>query len=485
MKQFIFALSIFISINAFAQKKPLDHTVYDNWKSIGERMISNDGAYVVYTVNPQEGDGELVIQHPQTRYRKIIPRGYNAMITEDSKYLIFKIRPLFQDTRQAKIKKKKTDDMPKDSIGIITLGEDSIIKKTRIKTYKTPEKGVGFLAYQLEKPIPDSTKKKATTDSLKNNKDELLLKLADSLIKKSIDSIKGNIGKEELTAIINKAALQIIKEGKDIADAEGDDAAGSTTSEGTDLVLRNLNNNKEIVFKLVNEFYFDKNGTKLLIETTKKNKDSNSSALILLYHLQSLQTDTIMAKFNDAKNYVFDEGGNQLSFVAERDSGEKALLKFYKLWYYAKGLDSARIIADKNTIGMPLGYMVSDYSRPEFSKNGSKLYFANTPIRVPKDTTLVEFEMAKLDIWNYKDDYLQTQQLKNADAESKRSYTAVYHFKKNKIIQLGAEDAERITLVNEGNADWVLAESNKGNRVEAQWTGRIKSTAYIINTQTG
>lgn len=485
MKKFLLPLFLLITILTAAQtKKPLDHTVYDNWKSMGERMISNDGAYVVYTVNPQEGDGELVIQNPQTKYKKIIPRGYNAVITEDSKYLIFKIRPFFQDTRQAKIKKKKTDDLPKDSIGIIVLGEDSIIKKARVKTFKTPEKGFGFLAYQLEKPIPDSTKKKASTDSSKN-KNDLLIKLADSLIKRSIDSIKGNISKEELTAIVNKAALQIIKEGKDIADAEGDDAASSTTSEGTDLIIRNLSNNRETVFKLVNEFYFDKNGTKILIETSKKSKDSSSVAMILLYHLQSMQTDTIMAKFNDAKNYAFDEEGKQLTFVAERDSSEKALLKFYKLCYYTKGLDSARIIADKNSVGMPLGYVVSDYSKPEFSKDGSKLYFANTPIRTPKDTTLVEFETAKLDIWNYKDDYLQPQQLRNAEAESKRSYTAVYHIKENKMVQLGAEDAERIILVNEGNADWVLAESNKGNRVEGQWTGRTKSTAYVINTQTG
>ena len=486
MKQLFFFLFFLINVSvAIAQsKKTLDHTVYDNWKSIGERMISNDGAYIVYAVNPQEGDGELVIQNPQTKYKKVVPRGYNAVITEDSKYLVFKIKPSFQDTRQAKIKKKKADEMPKDTLAIIELGKDSIIKRTRVKTYKIPEEGFGFLAYHLEKPLSDSAKKKASKDSLLS-KNELLVKLADSLIKKSVDSIKGNISKEELSEIITKATAQIIKEGKDVADAEGDDPASTTVSEGTDLVIRNLTNNLEITFKLVSEFYFDKKGTRLLIETTKKSKDSSSKAFVLLYNLQKMRIDTILAKFNDAKNYAFDETGNQLTFVAERDSSEKALLKFYKLFYYVTGLDSARMIADKNSVGMPLGSMVSDYSRPEFSKDGNKLFFATMPIRAPKDTTLVEFEVAKVDIWNYKDEYLQPQQLKAADAESKRSYTAVYHLKENKIVQLGAEDAERVTLVNEGNADWVLAESNKGNRVESQWAGHTKSTAYVINTNTG
>lgn len=483
MKKLSLLFVLLVSLYANAQKKPLDHTVYDSWKSIGERMISNDGTYIVYTVNPQEGDGELVIQNPRTKYKKTVPRGFSASITEDSKYLIFRIKPFFQDTRQAKIKKKKADDMPKDTFAIIELGQDSIIKIARVKNYKTPEKGFGYVAYQMEKPLPDTSKKKGTDSlKLKNNQ---LVKLADSLIRISLDSIKGNITKEELTQIVNKAAMQIIKEGKDIADADGDDSGSGKESDGTNLVLRNLADNKETVFKLVSEYYFDKRGTKLLIETTKNSKDSNSVTMVLLYDIRSGATDTVMKRFNEARGFAFDEEGKQLAFVAERDSSEKALTKFYKLWYFTNGEDSAKIIADKNTVGIQLGYSVSENAVNSFSRDGSKLYFGTAPVRAPKDTTLVEFETAKLDVWNYKDDYLQTQQLKNAEAELKRSYTAVYHIGQNKVMQLGAEDAERITLVNEGNAGWVLAETDKGNRIQNQWDGRTRSSAFIINAETG
>jgi hypothetical protein len=67
-------LIVFFSFFTFyfssAQKKPLDHTVYDSWQSIGERMISNDGKWVVYTINVQEGDNELVIQSSDAKYKK-------------------------------------------------------------------------------------------------------------------------------------------------------------------------------------------------------------------------------------------------------------------------------------------------------------------------------------------------------------------------------------------------------------------------------
>ena len=497
MKKVFLPAFLFICLSAAAQnKKPLDHSVYDGWKSISERMISNDGKFVVYIVNPQEGDGELFIQNISTEYKKVIARGYNAVITEDSRYVVFKIKPFFQDTRQAKIKKKKTDDMPKDSIGIIELGKDEVVKIARIKGYKTAEKGFGWVAYQLEKTLPDTTRKtktQAAPDSTKMNID-MLVKLADSIIRKSVESVPaGNLTKEEIIVAANKAAKEIIKKGSDellvdefsLKDAEADDATAGAATEGTDLVVRRMTDAKEKTFKLVSEYYFDKKGTKLLIETTKNSKDSNSKAMVIIYNLASEKIDTVMKGFNDGKNFIFDEEGTQLAFVAERDSSTKALQKFYKLWYYNAGQDSAKLVAEKNTVGMKLGFTISENGTLKFSKDGKKLFFGTAPIKPAKDTTLVDFELARLDVWHYNDDYLQPQQLKQLDAELKRSYMAVMKPGDDKIVQLGDEDADRITIVDEGNANWVLAETNKGNRVEGQWTGRTKTTAYIINTADG
>src|SRR5215208_1857346 len=125
MKYLIF-IFFCLPICLYAQKKPLDHSVYDGWQSIGERMISNDGKWVVYTITPQEGDANLFIQsNGGSNYKKQVPRGYNALITEDSRFVLFKIRPLYKETREARIKKKKPEDLPKDSIGIIELGKET------------------------------------------------------------------------------------------------------------------------------------------------------------------------------------------------------------------------------------------------------------------------------------------------------------------------------------------------------------------------
>src|SRR6476646_3192063 len=127
-------LLLLLPANLLAQKKPLDHTVYDGWQSIGERMISNDGKWVVYTVTPQEGDAQLYIQATEgNASKRMVARGYNAVITEDSRFLVCKIKAPFKDTRDARIKKKKPEDLPKDSIAIVDLTTDKVLRFPKIK----------------------------------------------------------------------------------------------------------------------------------------------------------------------------------------------------------------------------------------------------------------------------------------------------------------------------------------------------------------
>jgi len=147
----LLAFFLLCCFNVFAQKKPLDHSVYDGWQSIGERMISDDGKLVVYTITPQEGDALLVIQQTDGKKLLEVPRGYAAKISPDAKFVAFKIKPSFQQTRDAKIKKKKADELPKDSLAIVTIADASIQKFPRVKSFKMPEDGSSWLAWLYEK----------------------------------------------------------------------------------------------------------------------------------------------------------------------------------------------------------------------------------------------------------------------------------------------------------------------------------------------
>ena len=493
MRLFLLAAFLLFTFEfLLAQKKPLDHTVYDSWQSIGEKMISNDGKWVVYTINPQEGDNELVIQSSDAKYKKTISRGYSAVITEDSRFAVFKIKPFYKDTRDARIKKKKPDEMPKDSFAVVELGKDSVYKVPKVKTYKTPEKGFGWAAYHLEKkPEPEKPKQqgadpnKKVIDSLKHTIDSLLA-IANQPVKEVEKKKKKNKDEDDSEEMIDDSYaidhLPLIMDG---LDAEGDDPATPATAEGTDLVLRNLITGEEKTFPFVSEYYFDEQGKKLLLETTKNSKDSLSKASVVLIDLKSMQRKTISSGGNDFKNFAFSEDGSQVAFVAERNAKPKDLQKFYKLWYYRDGPDTASMIADKNSVGMKLGMSISEFGTVSFSKSGKRLFFGTSLIQPPKDTTLVDFETARLDIWNYKDDYLQTTQLNRLQRDLQENFLAVYDVATGEIKQLATKELPTVIQTNEGDGDIFVGVTDFGKRIESQWTGNTLKDIYAINVADG
>ncbi len=478
MKSILLSSLLLISVSiCFAQKKPLDHSVYDSWQHIGERLISNDGKWVVYTIDPQEGDNELVIQSSDAKYKRAVPRGYTALITEDSRFVVFKIKPLYKDTREAKIKKKKADDMPKDSIAIIELGKEEIWKAAKTKSYKTPQKSFGWVAYQVEK-TPESPAKPKMPDT--NNK----TKVADSL-KHIIDSLQSII-----QAIPErKKRTRDGEEEDDIeaTDADGDDPAGPAADAGSDLVVRKLATGEEKIFANVLEYYFSKTGDKLLIEQAKNPKDSLSKATVLLYDLKESKSTVLSKGGNDFKNFAMTDDGSQLAYLAERDARPKELQKFYRIWYYKEGMDSASLLADKNTVDMHLGMGISEFGNLNFSKNGKRLFFGTAPVQPPKDTSIIEMDKPKVDIWHYNDDYLQTVQLLPARlrATQQENFLAVYDLEKKTITQLGSKEIPQVIQTNEGDGNRFIGVTDFGKRIESQWVGATLKDIYAIDVNTG
>ena len=134
------ATFIEVTTGQTAGKKPLSHDVYDQWKKISGESISNDGKWVVYSAEPQEGDARLVIYNTESRRYDTIPRGMNAKISESSDFVVFSIKPFFAEVKKLKIAKKKEDDLPKDSLGIVALSTMKLTKIARVKSFKLPEK---------------------------------------------------------------------------------------------------------------------------------------------------------------------------------------------------------------------------------------------------------------------------------------------------------------------------------------------------------
>lgn len=150
MKKFtlltISALSFCLANNVQA-KKVLDHTCFDDWKKVTNHSLSNDGKWAAFSVNPQEGDGVLTIHNTVNGKDININRGADIAFTADSRWAVASIKPLFQDTRQAKIKKKKAHEMPQDSLAIVDLKNNVVTKVPLTRGFKIGKKGGDWVAY--------------------------------------------------------------------------------------------------------------------------------------------------------------------------------------------------------------------------------------------------------------------------------------------------------------------------------------------------
>ena len=414
----LFLFSLALVSTAYSQKKPLDHTVYDDWQNIGSAAISPNGNSIFYTVTPQEGDGRLFITTSTNQRIATIDRGTQASFSPDQQFVIALIKPLFSDIRAARIKKKSGDEMPKDSLVIVNLETSTPFKIPNVKSYKIPQEGGEYLAYISENtPQPD-----------------------DTLHKKPIPTLH----------------------------------------------IRHVTSGTETTFDRVKTYQFSKQGNVLVFVRDAAEKDTIGTDAGLYYYDLATHTSHHISKGKGSyKNMAFDESASQLAFVADK-SAEKSLQKTFNLYYYVPGRDTATVIAQAHTPGIPSNWSVSGDGEIRFSKNGEKLFFGIAPIPPVKDTTLVEFEHANVDIWHWQDDYLQTQQLANLTQEQKRSFLAVTYPQKGPgVIVLADESIPDVRLTKDADNEYALGTTDVGKRMETQWQAEAFEDIFAISTADG
>ena len=134
-------LSIFLSLLVFPQKKILTHADKELWHTIEDEAISPDGNFVIYSLVKGEKDSYLKIKRSNALPVFEYDRGSNGQFSFDSKFAFFTIKAWKDSITELKRKKVKKDKLPKDSLGIFNLSDNSLMKFADIKSYKIPKNG--------------------------------------------------------------------------------------------------------------------------------------------------------------------------------------------------------------------------------------------------------------------------------------------------------------------------------------------------------
>ena len=147
MKKTVLLAAALLLASAAPAKKTLDHSDFDSWEKLTNGPVSGNGKWASFIVMPQEGDQTLTFYNTSNGSRIVVPRGYKPAFTADSRYAVALIKPFYQDTRQAKIKKKKNFDLPQDSLAFINLSTGKVEKVGNVISYSLGKKGGDWVAW--------------------------------------------------------------------------------------------------------------------------------------------------------------------------------------------------------------------------------------------------------------------------------------------------------------------------------------------------
>jgi dienelactone hydrolase len=171
-------------------------------------------------------------------------------------------------------------------------------------------------------------------------------------------------------------------------------------------------------------------------------------------------------------NITFDNTGTRLTFITTDSLGNN-------IRYYEPGMDSAVIQITSQSPGIRQGLTIAG-DPPRFNQEGNYIFFkliANKQTKnILPDSPIIT---TKVNLWHYKDAYLQPQQLQELPRLKNRTFTAVTSISGHKIIQLESPDTTlHLNIIQEG--PYVLV-SNVVNRDEASWNNDLVTTYSLIS----
>jgi dipeptidyl aminopeptidase/acylaminoacyl peptidase len=434
-----------VLVSQQAELRPLDHDVYDGWNRIMDERLSHDGRWLLYALVPQDGDALLHIRAVQGETVFSIPRGRAARFSPDGSSVVFLIKPELALERQAKLEKKKPDEQPKDSLGILDLATGEIVRVARVKSFAVPEDAGSWVAYLLE------------------------------------EAQEGTAEEEDTTATEPEAPAEPEEPASEEQEEIDEDEKEQDREDGTMLVLRSLSTGSEFRYEYVMEYAFAANGEWLAFATSTEDESGDGAWVV---DPRDGEAVAILEGPGVYKSLAFAEDGDQLAVLTNRDDYE-ADQPAFALVHWRVGGD-VTVLATVGTEGVPAGWWVSEHGTPSFSDNGERLFFGTAPKPEPEpEEETPEWEDVKVDVWNWRDPLLQPMQLVQREDELKRAYRAVVHLRSGRIVQLADEMLPEVEVVRDGDGAVGFGTSDVPYRQRISWDWPSYVDVYVVDVASG
>ncbi|KPQ01091.1 MAG: Prolyl oligopeptidase family [Bacteroidetes bacterium HLUCCA01] len=452
------------------QKQALDHADFDQWRSVSGAVLTPSGSHLIYALNPQEGDGNLVVRNLGNNDEVMLPRGRSFQLNPDGDFLVFMIDPLYAEQRQARIDGKRPSEVFDDTLAIYNLATGAMETFAEVDSYKMPEKSGPWLAFRYDRDLEDEA---------------------------PADSSGAESGEGE-------AATGAVPESTAGVSAVAGAPAGSSPSTTralteNDLVVRNLSTGEERVIPYVDDYYFTGFGERLVYTTL--DKDSLSTAGVHVLELSGMQTTSVSSGLEQYRSLAMDTTATRIVFLAlpaapsdstaedstgRADRDDEEAPSYYRVYFWQQGMEQARVLADTASSWLAEGWMINEHASPRFSHNGERLFFGTAPVPMQRDTTVAAIDIAEVDVWNWQDVTLQTVQQARLNQLRRQTYQIVWHIGEDMFTVLEDPDLESVTVPDRGDARYGFGVQDRHNQYRVQWEGfPVPADWYRVDVQTG
>ena len=441
---------------AAAQPRPLDHDDVLRWNRIASSSLSPDGAWMTFVLAAMEGDPSLSVRAAREGSPMLVVRGTNPVFTSDSRFLVYEAPPTEAVTDSLKREGKKGDDLPGDSLVVARLaavfagGEpalDGIRTLGAIESRKVASDGawVAFVPVEEEKDEDKAADEEETEPE------------------------KPGPEKPEAGAPEEEAA--------------DEETPRKEKPAGSPLVLVELATGEETRYEDVVDYFFAEEAPVLVFSTSTEDGTGDGAFVV---NLADGARFALLEGEGRYKRLALAKDGSRAAFLSDRDDYEAEQAEF--VLYQASAPDwEAAAVAGSATEGVPEGWWVSEHGAVRFSEGGSRLRFGTAPRPEPEpdeDEEPLEEDEVVLDVWNWKDPYLQPMQLVQAPQERNRTYAAVAPVDGGTVVQLGSPDVPAIRFAAEGDADYAVGVTDMPYRQLLSWDGRYNDV-YAVDLATG
>lgn len=255
---------------------------------------------------------------------------------------------------------------------------------------------------------------------------------------------------------------------------------------GRPVVVRHLSSGVEKVIKNVKEWKFSRDGKKMAFTIVKEKKDTltTSSVGVIFF------PDTSYIVLDRDKKWYgvpqFSYAGDKLAFTCSDDS-VKTGTKMTQIMVsdLSRPMHSVKDIKISFTDSQGSQLLPNQYTTLSFSRNGKRLIAGVAPVIAPDDTTIVDFEQGKLDIWRWDAPMTPPKEKNMLDKIRKVSLPVAIDLSSDKSVLLSDNMYEQVKGANEWDGEWALILDPTENIVSDQWTYFAPTKMYVKNVNSG